>query len=33
VLREVALAPLQETAAQIERDIALLPTSARLTGL
>jgi IclR family pca regulon transcriptional regulator len=33
VLREVALAPLQETAAQIERDIALLPTSTRLTGL
>jgi|tagenome__1003787_1003787.scaffolds.fasta_scaffold20830497_2 IclR family pca regulon transcriptional regulator len=29
VLREVALAPLQETAAEIERDIALLPTSAR----
>jgi IclR family pca regulon transcriptional regulator len=26
VLREVALEPLQETAAQIERDIALLPT-------
>ena len=26
VLKEVALAPLQDTAAQIERDIALLPT-------
>jgi IclR family transcriptional regulator, pca regulon regulatory protein len=33
VLREVALEPLQETAAEIERDIALLPTSARITGL
>ena len=32
-LREVALGPLLETAAQIERDIALLPTSARMTGL
>ena len=32
-LREIALEPLQETAAQIERDIALLPTSFRPAGL